>query len=912
MQEYKCISCGKVKMASKSSCCSVCGYKMFKAPYDRRELLKEEIRNFIRHLRVTEIQDTAYTFYREESSTKQRSSQSETVQITKEKDDARFPDFDSIQHYICSVTRTEVFTERMNEAIQQISQHLHKTYSRQYKVNAAPLKQEVETWDAVLERALKVLEMNMPQMQIDIPNFFLDYREVPNEELLPIADDLLSDALQLSRKILNFIKINNVYGTAYRDIPKSQISMADATDFKAGLVRRKKKITCVLNKNYTVDLLSDGYEELAEMLSALWSVLEAVMLFPVLEKKYAYVFEDGAEVIDSELYDELLRRINSRYAPVDDLLKEPSFLSGYTEEALFNLYDQMIALDTFGFIGIERKKIIKTGESEKKLQALIGLSCIKESVQKIKAYALMNKDNAALNLHMCFLGNPGSGKTEVARHVANILYENNILPSNKFIEVDRSGLVSQYFGATAEKTSQIIKKAIGGVLFIDEAYALGNNANEVGISDYGKEAIDTLVKAMEDYRGKFCVILAGYRNEMQQMISVNPGLRSRIQFVLDFPNYTRDELKRISLFMLEKRSYSIDEIALNRILDITEIRRKDPNFANAREIRNILDQVIMCQNLRCMETGETEIGLVDVNKYIHDAKINLSAASETSIRSIASGEEELERLIGLDTVKRMIKKIKAYAKRNKDLEDFNLHMCFYGNPGTGKTEVARILSRILYDASVLDEAKLIETDALGLLGKFVGETAPKTLQKVNEAMGGVLFIDEAYALTNGTQQDGVNSSYGEEAIAVLLREMENHRGQFCTILAGYKQKMKEMLSTNPGMESRIQFTLEFPDYTREELGAIAQRFLTSKQYSISDDALIRFLDIMEYFRKQPNFANARTVRNVIDQVIMNQNLRTEDNENDSLIILEDVEDYLADEGIDIHGSRQGTRRIGFV
>ena len=142
--------------------------------------------------------------------------------------------------------------------------------------------------------------------------------------------------------------------------------------------------------------------------------------------------------------------------------------------------------------------------------------------------------------------------------------------------------------------------------------------------------------------------------------------------------------------------------------------------------------------------------------------------------------------------------------------------------------------------------------------------------------------------------------------------MENHRGQFCTILAGYKQKMKEMLSTNPGMESRIQFTLEFPDYTREELGAIAQRFLTSKQYSISDDALIRFLDIMEYFRKQPNFANARTVRNVIDQVIMNQNLRTEDNENDSLIILEDVEDYLADEGIDIHGSRQGTRRIGFV
>ena len=157
MQEYKCISCGKVKMASESSCCSICGYKMFKVPYDRRELLKKEICDFIRHLRVTEIQDTAYTFYREESSDKQQSSQSEAVQMTKEKDDARFPDFDTIQHYVCSATRTEVFSERLNESIRQMGQHLHTTYSRQYKINTTPLKQEIETWDAVLERALKVL-----------------------------------------------------------------------------------------------------------------------------------------------------------------------------------------------------------------------------------------------------------------------------------------------------------------------------------------------------------------------------------------------------------------------------------------------------------------------------------------------------------------------------------------------------------------------------------------------------------------------------------------------------------------------------------------------------------------------------------------------------------------------------------
>ena len=182
----------------------------------------------------------------------------------------------------------------------------------------------------------------------------------------------------------------------------------------------------------------------------------------------------------------------------------------------------------------------------------------------------------------------------------------------------------------------------------------------------------------------------------------------------------------------------------------------------------------------------------------------------------------------------MIKKIKAYAKRNKGEADFNLHMCFYGSPGTGKTEVARILSRILYDAGVLGEAKLVETDGQGLLGKAVGETAPKTEAKINEAINGVLFIDEAYTLTGGTISGA--SNYGDEAIAVLLKEMEDRRGQFCVILAGYKDEMNELLSANPGFRSRIQFNLEFPDYSREELSEIANVFLTKKKYMIEDTA----------------------------------------------------------------------------
>ena len=326
---------------------------------------------------------------------------------------------------------------------------------------------------------------------------------------------------------------------------------------------------------------------------------------------------------------------------------------------------------------------------------------------------------------------------------------------------------------------------------------------------------------MEDYRGKFCVILAGYRNPIQDMIASNPGFRSRIQFHIDFPNYARKELGQIADLMLKSKGYTISSEALERVLDIADLKRKEPDFANARELRNILDQVMICQNLRCMDAEEKRLEIVDVNSYIKDTHLNLPTTGEGAVKKIMTAEDELEALVGLAAVKRMVRKIKAYAKRNKNDPDFNLHMCFYGNPGTGKTEVARLLSRILYEAGVLPEAKLTETDANGLIGKYVGETGPKTLAKINDAMGGVLFIDEAYSLAETSGGDGHSAGYGDEAIAVLLKEMEDKRGQFCVILAGYRENMESMLSSNPGMKSRIQFQLDFPDYTREELGEIA-------------------------------------------------------------------------------------------
>ena len=894
MAEYKCISCGEIKESESPCSCPMCGYKMFEMPYERKNVLTSEIDNFISRLEVT-------TVVRED-----------LIFEGKEKDDARFPDYDKILKYVTSQARTDGFLTNLLETAEQLKLHFTSQFSKTYPISFENLNGIIKEYDDVLIAAAEILS---PGVKIELSDLVweeasLMYSENQNKYLWFSANELIDLIEKLAKKIVKFIKVNNLYGNNHKYHPKKRGDQyTENTEFKDELEDAISKAEGILAKKYVLDIADDGSDELKEMLTCLWNSIELIMCAPLFIKNYDYLQESGG-VSEKEFLEGLSAKLLERYAEFNASVQKESLFFAKTEDELFELYKQLIALDKFGFLVPAGTTLINIGESEKKLGELIGLSGIKESIRKIKAYALNNKDSEDLNIHMCFLGNPGSGKTEVARYIAGILYENKILPTNKVIEVDRSGLVSQYFGATAEKTSRVISRAMGGVLFIDEAYALGNNA-DVG-TDYGKEAIDTLVKAMEDYRGKFCVILAGYKNEMLQMLSSNPGFKSRIQFMLDFPNYSRDELKSITELMLKNRHYTIGDTALSRILDITDIKRKDPNFANAREIRNILDQVIMCQNLRRAGSDDTELGIVDVNKYIQDAKINLPTSGTGTANKILTGEEELDQLIGLAAIKRMIKKIKAYAKRNQGQEGFNLHMCFYGNPGTGKTEVARILSRILYDAGVLPEAKLVETDSHGLLGKFVGETAPKTQAKINDAMNGVLFIDEAYGLVSTNTASGGVTSYGEEAIAVLLKEMEDRRGQFCVILAGYKDEMKTMLSANPGLESRIQFTLDFPDYTREELGEIAVAFLKKKKYEIDEPALNRLLDVTEYYRNRPNFANARTVRNILDQVIMNQNLRTEDTDGDNLIVVDDVEDYLMDEGIDLTKAGNGQRRIGWL
>ena len=254
------------------------------------------------------------------------------------------------------------------------------------------------------------------------------------------------------------------------------------------------------------------------------------------------------------------------------------------------------------------KKSDKKSNALEELDALIGLDSVKKCVREIVAL-LKNRGRSALPcLHMVFRGNPGTGKTTVARLVGKLFGEIGIIKDGeKFIETDRDGLVSQYLGGTAAKTASVVKDALGGVLFIDEAYALVSNA----AYDYGHEAINILVKRLEDSRRDFVCIMAGYTNEMNQMLSSNPGLRDRIQFYIDFPDYSAEELVQIYCKYAESEAYQLGTDAKVTLRQMAEqiIRNKDENFSNARLIRKVFERTRMKQAMR---TSDNMISAEDI------------------------------------------------------------------------------------------------------------------------------------------------------------------------------------------------------------------------------------------------------------------------------------------------------------
>lgn len=536
-------------------------------------------------------------------------------------------------------------------------------------------------------------------------------------------------------------------------------------------------------------------------------------------------------------------------------------------------------------------------ELMKELGALIGLENVKNQVRNHANYLKFLQlriekgfeEQETINIHSVFSGNPGTGKTTVARMMGKLYKNMGLLTRGHIHEVDRVDLIGEYIGQTAPKVKEAIEKARGGVLFIDEAYALARSNDDS--KDFGREVIEILVKEMSNGQGDMAVIVAGYPKEMNYFLASNPGLKSRFKVYFEFTDYLPNELSSISQYACDKKGVVLSSHAKGLIDKIITdaYRDRDRTFGNARFVYDLIERAKVNLGLRIMQMAEpgqlekTHLELVlpeDVEK-IEIKKPKRLPNLPTDEKLLDAAMAELNRLIGMKSVKReineMVRLVRFYRESSKSvLNKFYLHTVFIGNPGTGKNTVARILTKIYKALGILERGHMVETDRQGLVAGYVGQTAIKTAKKIDEAMGGVLFIDEAYALANRALGNLSGSSdFGNEAIQTLLKRMEDNRGQFFLFVAGYPDNMEAFLKANPGLRSRFDKILKFEDYSGNELFKIAQLMFQEDHLVLAEEAKIhleKYLNFLYKFRDK-YFGNARTVRNIVNQVIKNQSLR---------------------------------------
>lgn len=545
------------------------------------------------------------------------------------------------------------------------------------------------------------------------------------------------------------------------------------------------------------------------------------------------------------------------------------------------------------------------------LDAMVGLAPLKAEIQsfmkQMQGHLITQRlgkiASTKPTLHMIFSGPPGTGKTEIARIMCDLLYGLNLIEDHVLIEADRSRIVGAHVGATEENMIGLLEQAWGGVLFIDEAYAL---AKPDSPSDFGQEAIDVLIKAMEDYREDIVVIMAGYASDMERFLDMNQGFRSRLAYTFAFSDYTPLEIGQIVFTMLEAKGYDCGFIK-NELQGIVNLCHRNGSVqGNGRWARNFVERVIKEHNVRVStENTDRYIGKIlpddlrlaaGMPRKYGDQEINHSAIGKRELREEAL--QELQAMVGLVSLKEQVQSILHHVELEQkrmqqglSTEKISMHMMFEGSPGTGKTTVARIIGKFLNGLGVLANGHVVETDRSTIIGRFIGHTEANMRELIAKAKGGILFIDEAYALA---KTDSPND-FGREAIDVLVKAMEDHRGELVVILAGYSKEMQDLLSLNPGLSSRIPFRFGFADYDAHEIVEIVKRSFTSKQFVLTAGAVEALEQRVATLAARQNGVlegNGRWARNLVDKVRMAQNNRLALTRSSDLMTIE-ADDILA-------------------
>ncbi|RKD75237.1 SpoVK/Ycf46/Vps4 family AAA+-type ATPase [Sinobaca qinghaiensis] len=602
------------------------------------------------------------------------------------------------------------------------------------------------------------------------------------------------------------------------------------------------------------DILQQSTVDEALFAEHLPGILEAVHKGTALYTKVAEEAEEYLETASGSFYSpEQVKKLKLSIQELQDVKKE--------WESQFASLDQYTAM--------------LPGDPLTELDQMIGLEQVKDNVHRMYHYLQYQKQRKdqgyqwkdERSLHMILTGNPGTGKTMLARMLAKIYHHLGILPRDEVLEADRSQLVGAYVGQTEEKTMHLVKEAVGGVLFIDEAYSLRREG--MSGNDFGQTAVDTLVSAMTsgEYAGSFAIILAGYPEEMRQFLHSNPGLRSRFPESnhIHLPDYSMKELTQIAEKTAIDNDFMLNDASRRVLQERLEKEQVDETFGNGRTAKNIIMDAIFQKGSKIGE--KTDVSVEDYSILTPEDM----SGSAFSLDEDARKEPmiKLEEMIGLQEVKNELKKLASFISVQKKRKEegapsvpLQLHTVFTGEAGTGKTTVAKLYAGILKEMGFLKRGHTIVCGRSDLVAEYTGQTAVKTRKKIREALGGVLFIDEAYALATGSRSD-----FGKEALDTLVEEMTKHDENLVVILSGYAGPMDHLLEINPGLRSRFKKTFYFPPYSAEELLEITR--LKTKEYGYTcTEAALEVLK--SAYERMDTSGNARFAEDMAEEMFQQQ------------------------------------------
>ena len=484
-----------------------------------------------------------------------------------------------------------------------------------------------------------------------------------------------------------------------------------------------------------------------------------------------------------------------------------------------------------------------------RLDEMIGLDEVKTKIHEIVHDVETNHETAQnATYHMFFLGNPGTGKTVVAGIVAKLFWAMELRTQKTVVNIAIQDVISQYNeGETIQKMKDKVKEAMGGVLFIDEAYLFAE-------SEWGRKAFQVLLTEMENNRNNLTVIFAGYEDRLQSLKDVNPGFDSRIKYRLHFNDYNKEE--KLEIFKLYLRNETKNRAVPPRIDEAAEkklLRILDNCEGNGRGVRNVFDDTMKFSN------GADVI----LESHVKDPH-------EIHPEEAAQVLEDIEKnFIGMAGLKKRLQqyfnRIKWNVERNKTLgitkpTDCVYRIRFTGPPGTGKTSIARYMGRFFHAMGICETSECRECGATSLKGAYVGHAQNAVNNLFHENRGKVIFIDEIYSLYNpDAHQD---DTFSREVIDTMVRCLTAEEYQrTVVIVAGYKDRVDKFMEANPGLASRIPDEILFDDYSAEDCVQIFKACAKKRQYVVLPECDEKLKAYFENEKKDVHFGNARTVNN---------------------------------------------------